>query len=131
MTLVEQSLDDVYEDFTTKVSEVRGIPLEDMDSIARGRVWLGRDALNIKLIDEVGGIQHAIAKAKELSGINKDDNFALEYYPRRETLQEKLTKFIENGGNLPMMKVLSDMDELKVLYRLKYDAVLPPMMIKM
>ena len=125
----EQSLDDVYEDFTTKVSEVRGIPLEDMDNIARGRVWLGRDALNIKLIDEIGGIQHAIAKAKELSGINKDDNFALEYYPRRETLQEKLTKFIENGGNLPMMKVLSDMDELKVLYRLKYDAVLPPMLV--
>lgn len=127
----ERSLDEVYEDFTGKVSEARGISLEEMDKLARGRVWLGRAAARVRLVDENGGLQRAILKAKELAGIKENDKFVLAYYPRRETLQEKLTKFIETGGGLPMLKVLGDMDELKVLYRLKHDAVLPPMMIKM
>ena len=127
----EKSLDNVYEDFVKKVSEARGISLEEMDKIARGRVWLGHDALEVGLVDANGGLQHAISKAKELAGIELEDKFALAYYPRRETLQEKITRFIENGGSLPMMKALGNMDELKVLYRLKHDAVLPPMILKM
>jgi len=127
----EKSLDAVYEDFTSKVAEARHIKKDKMDELARGRIWLGTDAQQHHLVDEIGGLQHAIAKAKELAGIRSEDKFVLQYYPRRETFQEKLTKFIENGGNLPMMKVLSDMEEFKVLYRLKHNAILPPMMIKM
>ena len=127
----EKSLDVVYEDFTTKVSEARQIPMEEMDKVARGRVWLARSAIDVKLVDELGGLQKAILKAKELSGIEPNKPFALQYYPKRETLQEKLTKFIESGGNLPMMKALGGLEEIKVLYRLKYDAVLPPMVVKM
>ncbi len=127
----EKSLDEVYEDFTSKVSEARKIPMEEMDKVARGRVWLARSAIDVKLVDELGGLQKAILKAKELSGIEPNEPFALQYYPKRETLQEKLTKFIESGGNLPMMKVLGGLEEIKVLYRLKYDAVLPPMVVKM
>ena len=127
----EKSLDVVYEDFTTKVSEARQIPMEEMDKVARGRVWLARSAIEVKLVDELGGLQKAILKAKELSGIEPNKPFALQYYPKRETLQEKLTKFIESGGNLPMMKALGGLEEIKVLYRLKYDAVLPPMVVKM
>ena len=127
----EKSLDEVYTDFTNKVSEARKIPLEELDQIARGRIWLGRDALKLRLVDENGGLQRAISKAKELAEIEADGKFALQYYPRRETFQEKLTKFIESGGGLPMVKALGDMEELKVLYRLKHDAVLPPMVLKM
>ena len=127
----EASLDEVYHDFTQKVSEARGISLEEIDKYARGRVWLGMSAADIHLVDENGGLQRAILKAKELAGIKAEDKFSLAYYPRRETFQEKLARFIENGGGLPMMKVLGDMEELKVLYRLKHDAVLPPMIIKM
>ena len=127
----ERSLDEVYSDFTQKVSEIRKIDMSKMDQIARGRIWLGRDALGINLIDGLGGLQTAILKAKELSSIGPEDAFALQYYPRRETFQEKLTKFIESGGSLPMMKVLDDFDEIKVLYRLKHNTVLPPMVLKM
>ena len=122
---------EIYQDFTSKVSESRQIDMAQMDSIARGRVWVGFEALGVHLVDELGGLQRAILKAKELAGIMPNTNFALQYYPRRETFQEKLTKFIENGGNLPMVKVFDDFDELKVLYRLKHDAVLPPMVLKM
>lgn len=127
----ERSLDEIYQDFTSKVSQTREIDMAQMDQIARGRVWLGYEALGVHLVDELGGLQRAILKAKELAGILPETHFALQYYPRRETFQEKLTKFIENGGNLPMMKVWGDFDELKVLYRLKHDAVLPPMILKM
>ncbi len=127
----EKSLDEVYHDFTSKVSEVRKIDAAEMDQIARGRIWLGRNAVDVKLIDELGGLQKAILKAKELADIAPNKPFALQYYPKRETFQEKLTKFIESGGNLPMLKILGNMDELKVLYRLQHNTVLLPMVIKM
>ncbi len=126
-----RSLDMVYQDFTSKVSEIRGIELTKMDEIARGRVWLGKDAVDLHLIDELGGLQSAIIKAKNMAEIKTDDKFVIEYYPRRESFQEKLTKFIETGGNLPMMRVLKNLDELKILYRFKHDAVLPPFVVKM
>lgn len=127
----EKSLDEVYADFTSKVAEVRQIDVQKMDEIARGRVWLGKTAKDVGLVDELGGLQHAIIKAKTMAGISQDAKFALKYYPRRETFQEKLTKFIESGGNLPMMKALSLTDEIKALYRLKYDTALVPFVVKM
>jgi len=127
----ERSLDEVYQDFTTTVSNVRKIDMAQMDRIARGRVWLGRDAQGINLVDELGGLQRAILKAKELSSLKPEDSFSLQYYPKRETFQEKLTKFIESGGSLPMMKVLDGFEELKVLYRLRHNTILPPMLVKM
>lgn len=126
-----RSLDLIYADFTEKVSSSRGINLQEMDSLARGRVWLGPEAQKLRLVDELGGIQSALLKAKELANITSDDKFTIEYYPRRETFQERLTKFIETGGNLPMMKVFQGFDDIKVLRRLKYDATLPPFVIKM
>jgi len=126
-----RSLDLIYEDFTSKVSSSRNIAQEEMDYVARGRVWLGIEAQKLHLVDELGGIQSALLKAKELANITSDDKFTIEYYPRRETFQERLTKFIETGGNLPMMKVFQGFDDIKVLRRLKYDAALPPFVIKM
>ena len=127
----EKSLDVVYQDFTTKVSEARGIDMKKMDEIARGRVFIGREAQKLNLVDEIGGLTSAIGKAKTLAGIDEGQKFALNYYPRRETFQEKLTKFVESGGNLPMMKILSGFEEIKAIERLKHDAVLPPMIVKM
>lgn len=127
----EKSLDEVYDDFTNKVSEARKIDATQMDKIARGRIWLAKNALDVKLVDELGGLQKAILKAKELAKIELNKPFALQYYPKRETFQEKLTKFIESGGNLPMLKALEDMDELKVLYRLRHNTILPPMVVRM
>ncbi len=127
----EKSLDEIYQDFTSKVSQARKIDEVEIDKIARGRIWLGQKALEIKLVDELDGLQQAILKAKDLAGIKQDEEFALSYYPRRETLQEKLSKFIENGGGLPMMKVFSGLEDLRIFMRLKENAVLPPMVIKM
>ncbi|MBP5615141.1 MAG: signal peptide peptidase SppA [Alphaproteobacteria bacterium] len=127
----EKSLDDIYQDFTAKVAKARHIDMAEMDKIARGRVWLGRAAQQLHLVDELGGLQHALVKAKNLAGIDSSQKFILTYYPRRETLQEKLTRFSESGGNLPLMKALQEFDDVKVLNRLNGNAILPPFIVKM
>ena len=75
-------LDRVYEDFTTKVAEGRGMPLEEVQKIAKGRVWTGVQAKEIGLIDEVGGYDVALRLAREAAGLDPDAEIRLRQYPR-------------------------------------------------
>lgn len=59
---------DIYEDFTSKVSEGRGMTREQVEEVARGRVWTGEDALEIGLVDELGNLDDAITHAEQLIG---------------------------------------------------------------
>lgn len=133
--IFDQSLDRIYADFTQKVSQARGIDMKDMDMIARGRIWLGRDALRLNLIDELGGIESALGKAKELARIEQNENFNLLFYPRGQNLQEKLTKFLEKGGGLSAVQGLDnfgiDAETFRSLFHLRFDTVLPPFKIEM
>ena len=65
---VDAELDWVYELFTRRVADGRKIPIEKVLSIAKGRVWTGADAHDIGLVDELGGLERAMALAVELSG---------------------------------------------------------------
>lgn len=55
---------------------------EDVDAVARGRVWSGEDALEAGLVDEIGGLLDAVAKARELAGIDADTETQIKFYPR-------------------------------------------------
>ena len=70
-----------YDRFTELVSEGRGMSLEQVDAVARGRVWSGEDALSRGLVDELGGLNVAIAKARELAEIEEDAAIRLKSYP--------------------------------------------------
>jgi protease-4 len=74
-------LDRVYEDFTGKVAAGRGMELEEVLEIARGRIWTGEDALEIGLVDELGGLPTAIRRAKEAAGIAEEDPVRLRVFP--------------------------------------------------
>ena len=63
MAIVQREVDDVYADFLRKVSEGREQPIAKIKGIAEGRVWSGEDALEIGLVDELGGLRKAIAYA--------------------------------------------------------------------
>ena len=76
-------LDRIYTDFTHKVAEGRSIPIERVQEIARGRVWSGRDALALGLVDELGGIPKAVELAKEAAGIDSTATVRLRRFPRR------------------------------------------------
>src|SRR5512137_1709359 len=51
----------IFEDFLARVSEARSMPRDEVDKIARGRVWSGKDALERRLVDKMGGLREAIA----------------------------------------------------------------------
>ena len=62
-------VDRVYTTFTSHVAEGRNMPIDSVLSVAEGRVWSGSDAIEIGLVDELGGLTHAIAKASQLAGL--------------------------------------------------------------
>ena len=88
--LVQRNVDDIYDQFKARVAEGRGMTKEQVDVIARGRVWTGRDAKNIGLVDELGGLTDAITFAAEKADIKK---LKVLYYPLVE--QDKLGEFLE------------------------------------
>ena len=83
-------LDRVYVDFTAKVAEGRGLPLEKVQQIARGRIWSGEDAKNLGLVDELGGWPVAIRLAREAAGLAPDAAIELHTYPQEKSLLAQL-----------------------------------------
>ncbi|HVS04257.1 MAG TPA: signal peptide peptidase SppA [Thermoanaerobaculia bacterium] len=75
-------LDRVYDDFTGKVAEGRGLPLERVRQVAKGRVWSGVDAHRIGLVDELGGLDVAERLAREAAGIGPEERVELREFPR-------------------------------------------------
>ena len=69
--VIQKEVDRIYDDFITKVAEGRSISKEMVDSIGQGRVWSGKDAIEIGLVDEIGGIEDAVNYAAELANIEK------------------------------------------------------------
>ncbi|PCJ82393.1 MAG: signal peptide peptidase SppA [Bacteroidetes bacterium] len=64
-------ISDIYYDFSSKVAEGRGMTAEQVEEVARGRVWSGNDALEIGLVDEIGNLEDALSYTKQL--INSPD----------------------------------------------------------
>jgi protease IV len=67
--LLQRWMDDIYQRFKSRVAAGRGQSIEAVEEMARGRVWTGRQALSLGLIDEVGDFESAVRRAKELAAI--------------------------------------------------------------
>lgn len=67
--LLDDWLDQVYADFVGKAAESRGMAVDDLEPLARGRVWTGRDAQDRGLVDELGGFDRAVERACALAGV--------------------------------------------------------------
>jgi protease-4 len=78
---VEAEADLFYTDFVQRVAQGRNMAVEDVDAIARGRVWTGEDALERGLVDELGGLRTAIDRAKVLAGFDADAQVKLVSLP--------------------------------------------------
>lgn len=70
---LEQWLDRVYDDFTSKAAEDRGMAVDDLRAVARGRVWTGADALAHGLVDEIGGLERAVEVACSRAGVARPE----------------------------------------------------------
>ncbi|BBX04438.1 signal peptide peptidase SppA [Mycolicibacterium moriokaense] len=78
---VEAEADLFYTDFVERVAAGRKMAVEEVDAVARGRVWTGADAHEHGLVDELGGLRTAIRRAKVLAGLDPDDDVRLVSYP--------------------------------------------------
>ncbi|MBK9968658.1 MAG: signal peptide peptidase SppA [Holophagales bacterium] len=77
-----------YEEFLTRVSKARKMSRDDVDKIARGRVWSGADAKERGLVDKLGGLQDAIASAAAKARLGKA--YQVTYVEKEQSLKEKL-----------------------------------------
>ncbi|MDH3629206.1 MAG: signal peptide peptidase SppA [Acidobacteriota bacterium] len=78
----QAGLDRIYADFTQKVAEGRGLDLERVQEIAKGRIWTGEQALEIGLIDELGGIHVALDAIRATLDLAPDAQLKLREFPR-------------------------------------------------
>ncbi len=92
--IIQEEVDNIYDDFTGKVAEGRGMEKQNVDSIGQGRVWSGADAKTIGLVDEFGGINRAIDIAAEKAGLK---DYRLSYLPAKEDPIEQILKEILGG----------------------------------
>ena len=69
--LFDRSAQHAYEQFRNKAAVSRKMEIEDMEAVAQGRVWTGKQAAKIGLIDEIGGLYKAVKLAKEAAGIDE------------------------------------------------------------
>ena len=81
MSIIQEEVDKIYDDFLFRVASGRKMSKEQVNRLARGRVWTGQDALKNGLVDEIGGIKYAIKYAQE---ITKSDADKILYYPTYE-----------------------------------------------
>ncbi|MDR1225276.1 MAG: signal peptide peptidase SppA [Prevotellaceae bacterium] len=80
-SVIQKSVENVYGTFTKHVSDGRKMSVTQVDNIGQGRVWSGVDAKNIRLIDEFGGLNEAIAKAANISGVM---DYKVVEYPKKK-----------------------------------------------
>ncbi|HYQ90375.1 MAG TPA: S49 family peptidase, partial [Candidatus Binatia bacterium] len=98
VTIPERNLDDrervvvkggilaLYDDFTQRVAEGRGLSVDRVREIAQGHVYAGRAALDLRLVDEIATLDRTLDLAKRAAGIRKGRRVRIEEYPRQRLL---------------------------------------------
>ncbi len=89
---IQMMIEQGYREFITRVANGRGMTPEDVDKIGQGRVWSGLDAKEIGLVDELGDLEDAIAKAAELASL--EEGFAVRYIEKDVPFKDQLLQEI-------------------------------------
>ena len=121
LAMMQKHVTSTYNDFITLVADTRNLSKTFVDSIGQGRVWSGRDALKIGLVDELGGMESAIAYAAEQANLS---SYSIKEFPKQKDLfeslfmtetQEYYAKTIKNklGKNAQYLEALEHINELE------------------
>ena len=133
--VIQRSVERGYHNFISLVAKERNMTLEQVDKIAQGRVWTGKRALNLGLVDELGDLQDAIGKAAELAKLKSYDTKTIEkelspeelfmqelfakastYLPESATKVSVLSKLMDNFDST--LQELSQFNDPNNLYML-------------
>jgi len=85
---IQVMIEDGYRSFLSRVSEARSMSVEEVDRIARGRVWSGQDAFELGLVDKLGGLDDAITSAAEAADLGED--YAVRYLEKEPSFSERM-----------------------------------------
>lgn len=101
--MMQRMIERGYDLFTRRCAEGRHTTQDSIKAIGEGRVWLGKDAIGIGLVDCLGNIDDAIAKAVELAGV---EQYKTIYYPEKKDPMEELLKMLD--GSSPEERLLRE-----------------------
>lgn len=103
----QEQVEMIYDHFINIVAEGRGMTPERVDEIAQGRVWCGSEALDINLVNEIGGLKEALDYAAVSAGL---DNYRIESWPKVRTSLDKLMEGL--GTASAAVETFSDPEQL-------------------
>ena len=122
--IMQRTINDGYELFVKRCADGRGMSTDAIKAIAEGRVWTGEDAVEIGLVDALGGIYEAIAKAKELAGA---EDAVVATYPEKKSVFEEYIATLTEMASQPATPV----EQLKQTIGVEYISDEPSVQARM
>lgn len=104
---MQEMVDETYRQFKDRVAAGRGLTEAQVDAIAGGRVWSGQRALDVGLVDQLGGLQDAITDARERAGIPERRKVGLVSFSARGAALETLAPSLRTGQDVLTTRILA------------------------
>lgn len=93
----EAVLDSIYQNFLDRVAQGRGLDIETVKTLAEGKIYTGRQAQDVGLVDDLGGLDKAVAVATELAGLTAKDHIVVKRFPPEKTTIERVISLLNEG----------------------------------
>ena len=121
LEVIQEYVNQTYERFLDLVGESRNLEVSEVEKLAEGRVWTGREAVEIGLVDKLGGLAPAVKEASKLAGLK--DDYEIEEFPKIRTPADAIAELLEvrekgvtvSGDSVisnPVLKKLSNSSHL-------------------
>jgi protease-4 len=116
--IIQKEVNHIYDVFTSKAAEGRGMSQDDLKKVASGRVWSGAEAKEINLIDEFGGLDEAVKLAAKLANLGEND-YRLRYLPAKKNFFESLLAQLSEEAETRMAKAYLG-EHFELVHRVKH-----------
>lgn len=109
----QKMIDFIYQQFTTRVSQERNIKPHQLEKITGGRIWTGSRAMQLKLVDQIGGLQDAIQFAANQASLT---HYRLKYYQKQEGFKDMIFELLEESNTRVKLDEKSIPDQLNQIF---------------
>jgi protease IV len=116
LAILQKSVDQIYNEFLARVEEGRKLPAATVAEIAQGRVWSGKAAKDLGLVDELGGLERAIELAAETADLG--DDWRLQEYPKGDEWNRFFAQFFESAKAQRQDPLTAQLEALKQDFQL-------------
>lgn len=113
--IMQQDVDDIYETFLQRVANGRGMTRDEVHQVAQGRVWTGQRAVELGLVDDIGGLDKALQTAAYLAGVEK---YRTREFPAvKEPIQQFIEEFMEEDEAVQSYLLKEQLGQYGPLYQ--------------